>query len=153
MKTSRLIIMLLLLVSSCSSRTKMEIDAKKRQIEEINSREELQSKTDDLINKSSNLTDAQKGDFLLLHKKVIEDVDQINKEMSKLKIILFKSLTDEKFDRPKVAELQKQLKKLYDNKYKIMMRAMTDAREILGVEFTRLYPLDDYRHQIYDKYR
>jgi len=153
MKKSRLITFLSLLLISCSSATKKEIAAEKEIVKEVRGRVDLQEKLKSLISTSTKLSEKQKGNFLTLHSSVIQNVDGINSEMGKLKIVLFNHLTGDHFDRTKVAELQKQLRKLYDKKFIIMINAMNEAREILGVHFGELYPLNDYRHQIYDKYR
>ena len=138
------------LVVSCSSNTKNEISMEKKQVPEVYDREELHERMREMINSSEKLSEKQKGDFLTLHEDVLEKVDTITSDMRKLKLVLFKNLTEEKYDKKKVNELRRQLKKLNNEKFETMINAMSNARDILGVSFKDVYPRDDFGHGGHD---
>ena len=140
------------LVVSCSSNTKNEISMEKKQVPEVYDREELHERMREMINSSEKLSEKQKGDFLTLHEDVLEKVDTITSDMRKLKIVLFKDLTEAEYDKKKVNELRRQLKQLNNEKFETMINAMSNARDILGVSFKDVYPRDYFGHSFRERY-
>jgi protein subunit release factor A len=129
----------LLLVISCASTTK-EIEAEKAQVAPVSSRVEMQDRTRSLINNSEKLTATQKADFLNLHSSVMTEMTTITDDMRKLKVVMMNNLANKDYDQAKMIMLEKRIKKLNSEKMDLMIKAMNQAKIILGVEFQNIYP-------------
>ncbi|MDA8793607.1 hypothetical protein N9N67_10180 [Bacteriovoracaceae bacterium] len=152
MKALLLLSLTIILLISCSSNTKKEIEVEKKQISKVEGREEMHDRMRAMINTSKKLDESQKEDFLTLHNEVLGKVATIDTEMKKLKLVLFNNLTQKKYDTKKVNQLKQQLKKLNNDKFDTMINAMSDARSILGISFKDMYPRADFRDNFHGKY-
>lgn len=152
MKNILLISLTLFFFVSCASSTKKEIESERKEVTEVEDRDEMHDRMRAMINSSKKLNPKQKEDFLSLHDEVIGKVNTIDSEMKKLKLVLVNNLTQKKYDSKKVNQIKRQLKKLNNKKFDTMINALSDARDILGISFKDLYPRADFRENFHGKY-
>lgn len=81
---------------------------------------------------SKTLTADQKKQLLDLHGSMSKETFKIQEETSKLKAVLFETVTQKPFDRKKVAAIKKKLVSLNDKKMKNMFEALDKVQAILG---------------------
>lgn len=143
MKSILLVLAIGVFSISCTE-TKREIESEVQKVARTSDREELRQRTKEILAESSKLTPDQKESFLELHDEVVEQVESIEDRMRKLKIVLVQHLAQQEYSKRKVSELKRQLKKLNNEKFDVMIDAMSDAREILGVEFKNIHPRHGY---------
>lgn len=93
---------------------------------------EVASKGFDSIIQSKSLTDNQKEKILKLHSKMTADTFKIQEETSKLKSVLFETMTAQPFDTKKVNSIKKRLITLNDQKMKNMLNAIDEVKGIVG---------------------
>ncbi|HAG92119.1 MAG TPA: hypothetical protein DCL41_09615 [Bdellovibrionales bacterium] len=84
------------------------------------------------INDSKSLSSDQKDQLKKLHMKMAEETMEIQTEMSKVKGVLFETITSKPYKPKKVAELKKRLLSLNDKKMKNMIQALDKTEKILG---------------------
>ncbi len=81
---------------------------------------------------SKTLTAEQKKELMNLHGNLAKETFKIQEETSKLKGVLFETITTKPYDRKKVASLKKKLTSLNDKKMKNMFEALDKVQAILG---------------------
>jgi Spy/CpxP family protein refolding chaperone len=81
---------------------------------------------------SNSLTEAQKKQLLSLHGEMAKETFKIQEETSKLKGVLFETITAKPYDRSKVNALKKKLVTLNDKKMKNMFEALDKVQGIIG---------------------
>lgn len=85
------------------------------------------------ITNSESLTPEQKTKLSDLHKDMIAKTFAIQEETSKLKSVLFETITAKPYRADKVNEVKKRLTTLNDEKMKNMFNALKETEKILGV--------------------
>lgn len=128
-----LVIATLLLGVSCANNVKKEIEVEKAQVVNVETKEQMISKTRGIVENSENLTEVQKQQFLDLYDGIMNKVMKVNIEMRKSKVVLMNAMMAKDYDRVKVQTLSKSLRKLHDKKFNIMLEGLEKGREILGV--------------------
>ena len=143
-------VLVLLLVAAlsfgCASGVKKEIAHEKDSMSSMQSREVMVEKMRSILDKSENLSEKQKDQFIDLHGEIIGKNQSLNEDISKLKVILFKELAANKYNARKVNELGRQIKKLHNKKMDNMLGALSKAKKILGVEVKSLYGEEWFQH-------
>ncbi len=139
MKFITSIFCLVLMISGCATKTKKEIAAEKSMVKSIHSRQDLVEKTRMILEKSPHLSKEQRDQFLNLHTDIISKVDESTQEIRKLKILLFKEMTNQNFNKVKVDIITKQIKKAYNERLDVMLNAMKEAQGILGVQAKEIF--------------
>lgn len=127
----------LFLISSINCATKTtEQDAKLQQeVEAQPPRKmhgEVSQKGFESIVESKSLTEDQKGKLLKLHSKMSADTFKIQEETSKLKSVLFETITAKPYDNAKVNSIKKRLITLNDQKMRNMLNAIDEVKGIVG---------------------
>ena len=84
------------------------------------------------IFRSSKLTQEQKEKFMDLHKRMVKDTFSIQDEISRLKGVLFETVTEVPYDAAKVNVLKKKLIQLNNAKMDKMLDALEDVKRIVG---------------------
>jgi uncharacterized protein HemX len=137
----KILLVLILATSlvSCASHKKKQIEQEKAQVGSVSSNADMARKTREMLDKSDKLTQQQKDDFMRLHDKVIADVQGINEELRKTKIVMFDNLLNDKYDVKKMELLQSSIRKLMNQKMDVMTRAMVEGKKILGVNTRDVY--------------
>ncbi|MGZ3772546.1 MAG: Spy/CpxP family protein refolding chaperone [Pseudobdellovibrionaceae bacterium] len=93
---------------------------------------EVAQKGFESIVQSKSLTDDQKAKLLKLHTKMSAETSQIQDETSKLKAVLFDTMTAKPYDSKKVNVIKKRLITLNDKKMKNMLKAIDEVKDIVG---------------------
>lgn len=93
---------------------------------------EVATKGFESIVQSKSLSDEQKEKILKLHSKMTADTFKIQEETSKLKSVLFETMTAQPFDTKKVNSIKKRLITLNDQKMKNMLNAIDEVKGIVG---------------------
>src|SRR5690606_3507208 len=109
---------------------KQEINQEKRQVD-INSPGGKQEIINTVKN-SKDLSQSQKEDFFKLQKETNSKITQINKQIAKLKIVLTKSMFQEKTNEKKNKQIISQLKSLNREKMDIKLDSYYKSRKIMG---------------------
>ena len=133
MKNLLILLVSFSLIGCASKATKSEISTEKEKVGYVESRETMIERTRSILANSDNLTLEQRSKFLDLHNEILAEVDGINQEIRKSKIVLFKAMTNKNYDRKKVGYLSRSLKKLHDKKFDVMMDGLEKGRDILGI--------------------
>lgn len=81
---------------------------------------------------SKSLTEEQKKQLIHLHGEMAKNTFGIQEEISKLKGVLFETITAKPFDRAKVNSLKKKIVNLNDKKMKNMFEALDKVQAIIG---------------------
>lgn len=135
MKTKPLLLVLLITffgVSCSSINVRDEIEKEKSALSEIHSKEEMMRKSYDLVEFNEHLSDDKKAAFNELKAKVYQDVQEINQDIARSKIILFRALLDDnELNQKKTDVLIQDLKRHHDRKLNIMIEAFFKVRDIL----------------------
>ncbi|MBT3982849.1 MAG: periplasmic heavy metal sensor [Bacteriovoracaceae bacterium] len=127
------VFLIMVFVFACSSTVKEEIEEEKKSVMGVDNREQMISRTRDILEKSENLTKEQREKFLELHSEIMKDVAEINQEIRKSKVVLFKAIVAKDYNQDKAEVLTKSIKKLFRKKLELMITGMGEAKEILGV--------------------
>lgn len=93
---------------------------------------EVATKGFESIVQSKSLTEEQKEKMLKLHSKMTADTFKIQEETSRLKSVLFETMTTKPFDTKKVNSIKKRLITLNDQKMKNMLNAIDEVKSIVG---------------------
>ncbi len=126
-----------MLFASCSSVVKNEISEDKKKVKNVQSRSAMIERTKGILANSPNLNSKQKILFIKLHSRAISKVKKSSLELRKLKVVLMHEMTAKDYKNAKVDELVKQIRKLHNKKLDIMLEAMKEAKNILGVNAMR----------------
>lgn len=119
---------------SCASTTKNEVQKEKSQVVlDAKSKSILDRAHKDILN-SASLDPETKDDFIALQYQTYAEAQEVNKELRKLKVLFFQSLTQKDFNEKKTNEIIRQLKKQNERKLDIMINAFYQAKKILGHE-------------------
>lgn len=137
----------IVLTISCSTKTRDEIETQKKQQQDVNARSDLNNRIRTIINSSEKLSGKQKWSFINLHDDVVKKTERQTQNIRKLKLVLLKHLADEEYDKSKVDEIKKQLRRANKQRMEIMLEAMSGAKDILGVNFSDVYDEDDFRYR------
>lgn len=134
MRISSLYLLAVLLgLSACSTtQTEKAVDSEVAKQPVRSMHGEVAAKGYDAILKSPQLTEEQKNKFLALHKSMIASTFKIQTEMSKLKGVLFETLTTTPYDAKKAEVLKKRIVKLNNEKMDSMFLAFEEVKRILG---------------------
>ena len=144
MKHLLFISLLLLTLSSCSS-TKKEIALEKAKTPEVQDRDDLHSRARKIVLSSKALSTDQKRKFLKISSEARTEIDQLNSEIRKVKILMFKSLADDDYSEHKLVALKRDLKSLEDKKFNVVVNALDSVKSILGVNFKEVFKERDFR--------
>lgn len=135
MKSTMLLALLttLLLGASCSSiNVREEIEIEKKELSEINSSEKMMQKSYDIVELNENISPEKKAAFNELKAKVYQDVQKINQDIARSKVILFRALLeDNEKNQKKIDILIQDLKTHHDRKLNIMIEAFFQVRDLL----------------------
>lgn len=101
------------------------------------------------IQSSTSLTTEQKTKLKDLHAQMAEETFKNQSETSKLKGVLFETITTSPYDGKKVEEIKGRLLKLNDQKMKSMLEAVGKVQKIVGTNNTDEYK-ELYRHLLID---
>lgn len=123
-----------LLLTSCASETKKEIQIEKEEVVLSKSHRSILERAHRDILDSPDLDPETKDDFLALQYETQEKVKEVNTELRKIKVVFFKSLTEKDHNERKSNELIRQMKKLHNKKLDIMIKSFYEAKNILGHE-------------------
>lgn len=85
------------------------------------------------ITNSTALSEEQKTQLTLLQKEMMTKTFAIQEETSKLKSVLFETITQKPYRTDKVNEIKKRLTSLNNEKMKNMFNALNQTEKILGV--------------------
>ncbi|WP_127717586.1 hypothetical protein [Halobacteriovorax sp. HLS] len=138
MKKLLSILMVLTVAVSCASGTKKEIQADKAAIGTVGTEKELVSKAQAML-KNSKISQEKKDKFIEIAKKHRKEIAAITAEIKQHRLLLVKTITDEKFSNKKFNKIQKHLKKLVNKRFDVYMDQYMDAKEVLGVELKNVY--------------
>lgn len=125
------------LLASCAGQTQREIQKEKSQMTNVNSREEMMVRMRKVLSHGKGITEKQKEQFMSMHDEVWSQTYEINQDIRKLKIMLFKELVNPKYNDQKVHEVKRQVQKLYNKKLNIMIGAFEKVTKMLGKDQRR----------------
>ncbi|MGZ3771044.1 MAG: hypothetical protein ACXVCP_01855 [Bdellovibrio sp.] len=131
------VFIVLFLISSINCSTKQAQEEKKidQEVQAQPARAphgEVAQKGFESIVNSKSLTEDQKEKLLKLHSKMAADTFKIQEETSKLKGVLFDTITAKPYDDNKVNLIKKRLISLNDQKMKNMLNAIDEVKAIVG---------------------
>ena len=127
------VLMMIFFVGCANSQMKKEIKEDKNMVGEIDTRGQMNDRVYQMLHKSDKLTIEQKNKFMKLHSSIIRDVANINNKIRKEKVVLFKSIISEDYNDRKVRVLKKSIKKLHQQKFDLMMDALDQTKDIIGI--------------------
>jgi hypothetical protein len=129
-------------LASCASSTEKEIKSDVSHVRPVQTREMLIERTRNILDDSPNLSEKQKDEFIGLHSDIATKVQKQNEEMKKLKVVLFNELTKKDFKEYKIKKITQKIRKVYNQRFDVMLQALDKAREILGKDAQNLYGQD-----------
>ncbi len=123
----------ILLISACSSTSQVE----KKVAQEIKNepaikQTEIGPNVRDYISKSTTLTAEQKTKLLEIQTKTQATNQYLTDEMTKVKLVLMKTVVDPKASRKEIALLKKNLKKLNTKQFETTIHAFDQAHAIIS---------------------
>lgn len=118
---------------SCASNTEQQIQHEKVQEKSHMSKKDMHERILKILDSSKKLSPKQREDFMDLHSGVMHDVREINNEIRRLKVVLFKSLSTGKYKRKKIETIKKQIIKQYNRRLNLMFDSLYKTQKILGV--------------------
>ena len=122
---------------SCSNMDH-EIERESNSVVRVESRERMIDHMRDVIDENDKLSQEQKDQFFDLHIKVMDQVNDINHSIRKLKVVLFNELSQDKPSDRKMERIISKIKKLHSEKLKLMVKAFHKAKDILGIQFKEI---------------
>ena len=99
--------------------------------------QELGAKALETINTSESLTESQKARLRALEARVAADNAKMREENSKLKVVLFETITTAPYDFAKVDVIKKRLEVLNKKYMSVMFKAIDESEEIIGYKALR----------------
>lgn len=126
-------IVLSLFFFSCSyqSSVKKKVIAELKKEAFVDSRE-IPNVARDSIIKSTTLTDLQKNKLLVLQENTSMEMQELDKLMSKNKVLLIKKLTENKFNYNEVELLKNEIRKIGRKQTTLTINSIENAREIIA---------------------
>lgn len=140
-KLYSLILVSQMAIFGCSSNQAKQVELEKRDVKNVHTKDDMISRTREILEKSG-LNPDQKEKFLELHGQMIIKINQMNEEFNKLKILLFKEMTKNKRNTVKINEITRQVKKIHNDKLKIMLSSLDKVDKILGDKARSIYQED-----------
>lgn len=128
-----------LFLVSCATDPAKEVYHEKMQQKSHMSKEQMNDKILSVLGSSKNLTKKQREDFLSLHSSVMQEVVEINNDIRRLKVVLFKSISKGDYERRKIESIKKQIITNYNRKLNLMFDALYKTQKILGVGSSDFY--------------
>jgi hypothetical protein len=129
-----------------------KIEQDKKKVGNIENKEEMVEKMRRILEHAKGLNREQKDQFLQIHERVVGKSREINTEIRKLKIVLFKSMTAPEFDEKKMNVLTGRIKKLYSSKINLMVDGFVEVKKVLGVAAQDFFESDHWTHDHIDYY-
>ena len=152
MKHVLLLTILLGLFSCARTSVKDEVEAEIQALSDISSSSEMMSKSYSMIEDNPHLSEEKKEAFNKIKSEVHQEVQQINKRIAKIKIVLFRSLLNEPQRDAKTRHLTHELKRLHDRKLDIMIEAFFDLKTILGPDMLEPMLHERFHENIFRNY-
>lgn len=148
---SCLFLTLSLSLSGCASKKVQKNVQEEVAKEPVKSDSELYSMEEQMLSKSTSLSDDQRERLRHLFSKTKSQNDLIDNEIMKTKAVLFKSLISDAPNKTKVNTLETQLLKLSRKKTRYSLSAYREAKSIVGKDMQSLdrsFRMIDYNKSI-----
>jgi len=133
MKNYIVLTLIILFFTGCASKnTKSQIKNEVNAAPVAKSNEEMLTLEDKMLTTNEGLTTEQKTNLKSLIIRMKNQNSAFDEEIMKTKVILFKTLIDNKYNKYKLGVLENQLIKLNRNKIRYSLSAYREARNISG---------------------
>jgi len=120
----------------CATSSEKTVESKMAAETGATSQEEMVMKTREVLASNENLTDDQRTRLMGLHGQTMAKMAGLRQDITKAKMVLFKSMLAEDYKESEIRVLREKLVKLNTQKMNVMFDSMDQAKMILGKEAT-----------------
>lgn len=140
------------LIACSHHSTKEEIELKKKEFADVETRQQMTEQSYDMIESFDHLTPEKKQQFLDLQARVYTQVRETNREINQSKLVLFQSLLQEHSNTRHIDLLIEELKATHEKKIDVMIDAFFEAEKILGKELLKPTLNKDFHEFWFDEF-
>ncbi len=100
-------------------------------------RNDMVSNLERILRESKKNDEKKIQQALVSYRKTLSNIDALNLELQKNKVVLFEHLAEENYSIDKVNILRKNMRKVYQRKFKTMFDGVLELKNILGVNYSK----------------
>lgn len=121
-----------LLTFGCAQKVEKEIERKVAVQSPVSNVQEFSDESDKIINEADNISDAQRAKLVVLRRETLNKIGQKDQEEMRLRLVLLKETLKNDYKQVEVNLMKQKIKKISEEKYKILMSAMKESNRVLG---------------------
>lgn len=123
---------LIFLICSCTQKAEKEISKKIAAERHIQSFDDFDDESVQVINRAEGVSDVQKAKLIVLRREILNKIEEKDKEELRLRIVLLKEILNLEPNDRQIQLIKRQLKKIGSSKISLITDAVKESYDILG---------------------